>query len=99
MDADVCCCSDHKGMQRSPSGLHNMPDFLFKLISWLCRQNTRQNTGAHRIDSKPFAYKMHNSCFALDYGEHGPNNLNSILCFKLKSSEKCLKGTVNSVFS
>lgn len=99
MDADVCCCSDHKGMQRSPSGLHNMPDFLFKLISWLCRQNTRQNTGAHRIDSKPFAYKMHNSCFALDYGEHGPNNLNSILCFKLKSSEKCLMGTVNSVFS
>lgn len=98
-DADVCSCFAHKGMQRSPSGLHNIPDFLFKSISWLCRQNIRQNTGAHRIDSKPFAYRMRKSCFALDYGECGPNNLNSILPFKLKSCEKCLMGTINSVFS
>lgn len=98
VDADICCCFAHKGMQRSPSGLHNIPYFLFKSISWLCRQNIRQNTGAQMIDSKPFAYRMHNSCFALDYGEHGPNNLNSIFSFKLKSPEKCLMGTVNSVF-
>lgn len=98
VDADICCCFAHKGMQRSPSGLHNIPYFLFKSISWLCRQSIRQNTGAQMIDSKPFAYRMHNSCFALDYGEHGPNNLNSIFSFKLKSPEKCLMGTVNSVF-
>lgn len=97
VDADVCCCSAHKGMQRSPSGLHNIPDFLFKWISWLCRQNIRQNTSSQDW-FKPFAYRMHNSCFALDYGEHGPNNLNSILSFKLKSSEKCLMDIANSVF-
>lgn len=93
MRADVCCCFAHKGMQRSPSGLHNIPDFLFKSISWLCRQNMRQNTGAHRIDSRPFAYRMNKSCSALDYGDHGSNNLNSNLSFKLKSSEKCLIDT------
>lgn len=99
VDVDVCCCFAHKGMQRSPSGIHNIPDFLFKSIFWLCRQNIRQNAGAHRTDSKPFAYRMHSSCFALDYSEHGPDNLNSILSFKLERSEKCLMGTVNSVFS
>lgn len=99
MDADVCCCFAHKGMQMSPSGVHNIPDFLFKSICWLCRQNVRQNRRVHRIDSKPFAYRMHNSYLTLDYDEHGPNNLNSVLSFKIKRSEKCLMGTVNSVFS